>query len=259
MQVRDNVGMSPAATLDPVCAGAVELARREAVAEGGAAAVGEYESCQAEGDRLAVHYFRCSNRAYRGWRWAVSVARAARSNTPTVCEVVLLPGPEAMLAPEWIPWQQRLRPGDLGVGDLLPTAPDDARLVPSFAAPSDDEVDEVAYELGLGRHRVLSLYGRDLAAARWASGRAGPQAPIARAVSVTCGSCGFFVQLSGGLRRAFGVCANEYAPDDGLVIAADHGCGAHSEIFVDTIEPVPAWGEDSSVSDSDSPEPFGHS
>jgi hypothetical protein len=30
----------------------------------------------------------------------------------------------------------------------------------------------------------------------------------------------------------FGVCTNEYAPDDGRVVAADHGCGAHSEAAV---------------------------
>jgi hypothetical protein len=27
----------------------------------------------------------------------------------------------------------------------------------------------------------------------------------------------------------FGVCANEYAPDDGRAVSLDHGCGAHSE------------------------------
>ena len=35
--------------------------------------------------------------------------------------------------------------------------------------------------------------------------------------------------LGGGLGRLFGACANAYAPDDGRVVSADHGCGAHSE------------------------------
>jgi hypothetical protein len=35
--------------------------------------------------------------------------------------------------------------------------------------------------------------------------------------------------LSGELGRLFGACANAYAPDDGRVVSADHGCGAHSE------------------------------
>jgi hypothetical protein len=35
--------------------------------------------------------------------------------------------------------------------------------------------------------------------------------------------------MAGPLGRVFGVCANEYAPDDGRVVSLDHGCGAHSE------------------------------
>ena len=38
--------------------------------------------------------------------------------------------------------------------------------------------------------------------------------------------------LSGELGRAFGACANAYAPDDGQVVSADHGCGAHSESVI---------------------------
>ena len=37
------------------------------------------------------------------------------------------------------------------------------------------------------------------------------------------------VRLSGPLGSVFGVCANEFAPDDGKVVAVDHGCGAHSD------------------------------
>jgi len=33
-----------------------------------------------------------------------------------------------MLAPDWVPWSDRIQAGDLGVGDLLPTAADDPRL-----------------------------------------------------------------------------------------------------------------------------------
>jgi hypothetical protein len=42
-------------------------------------------------------------------------------------------------------------------------------------------------------------------------------------------TCGFLVRLEGSLGRVFGVCANEFAPDDGRVVSLDHGCGAHSE------------------------------
>lgn len=85
-----------------------------------------------EGDRVVTHYFGCKELGYRGWRWAVTVARASRAKVVTLDEVVLLPGPDAVLAPEWVPWSERLRPGDMGPGDLLPTDAEDLRLEPGF-------------------------------------------------------------------------------------------------------------------------------
>ena len=54
-------------------------------------------------------------------------------------------------------------------------------------------------------------------------------APHARQAPAHCGTCGFFVPFTGGLGQGFGGCANEFSPDDGRVVAVDHGCGAHSE------------------------------
>ena len=58
----------------------------------------------------------------------------------TVDESVLLPGADALLAPAWVPWQDRLRPGDVGIGDLLPASADDERLVPLVVLDGDDAV-----------------------------------------------------------------------------------------------------------------------
>lgn len=225
--------------LDAQVAAALELARGAAVqaAEG---AVGDHVGVEADADRVATHLFGCTDPAYRGWRWAVTVARAARAQAVTVNEIVLLPGPDALLAPPWVPWSDRLRPGDLGVGDLLPTEEDDDRLVPAYASGEDAQADEVAWELGLGRVRVLSPVGREEAVGRWYDGEAGPTAPISRAAPDRCGTCGFLVPLAGGLRQLFGACANEFAPDDGRVVALDHGCGAHSEAVVVASVPEPA-------------------
>ena len=54
-------------------------------------------------------------------------------------------------------------------------------------------------------------------------------------------SCGFFVRLGIPFGSLFGVCANEYAPDDGRVVSVDHGCGAHSEAVLpgSPDQPVP--------------------
>ena len=96
-----------------------------------------------------------------------------------------------------------------------------------------DQLDDVARnavdELGLGRARVLSAEGRDLAAQRWYDGDHGPDVPLAQSAPARCAGCGFLVRLAGPLSELFGVCANEYANDDGRVVSLDHGCGAHSD------------------------------
>lgn len=44
---------------------------------------------------------------YPNWFWTVSVA-VVEGAEPTVLEVELLPGDGALLAPEWVPWAERL-------------------------------------------------------------------------------------------------------------------------------------------------------
>jgi DUF3027 family protein len=252
MVVRQNGGVTQATStevtraasgrtskLDQVCAAAVPIALAAARDVGGEL-VGEHLAAQADDDRVVTHLFEALQPGYRGWRWAVTVTRASRSKQVTVDEVCLLPGPDALLAPRWLPWSERLRPGDLGVGDLLPAAPDDDRLVPAYVQSDDPAVEEVAYELGLGRRRVMSRIGRLDTAERWHEGDGGPDAPIAKQAPGRCGTCGFWLRLAGSLSAAFGVCGNEFAPRDGAVVAVDHGCGAHSEAVVEEpLAPLP--------------------
>jgi len=125
---------------DEACAQATDLARGAAEEVAGAGRVGAHVGIQADGDRVVTHLFSCLDQAYQGWRWAITVARASWSKTVTVSESVLVPGPEAILAPDWVPWRERLLPGDLGVGDILPAPPDDERLVPVAVLEGDDGV-----------------------------------------------------------------------------------------------------------------------
>lgn len=192
--------------------------------------VGEHVAARSEGERLVTHLFECNLAGYRGWRWAVTLTRPPRSRTATICELELLPGEDAVLAPTWIPWAERLRPGDIARADRLPRRETDERLEPGWEATGDEEGDVAGMDaLDFGRARVLSPQGVRRAARRWYEGEHGPEADGVRKAHASCSTCGFFVPLAGPLRRIFGICANEWAADDGRVVSLDHGCGAHSE------------------------------
>jgi hypothetical protein len=217
---------------------AVDEAAADMGATAAADAVGEHLEARAEDDGAVTHFFAARHGGYRGWRWAVTLASAGDDAPVTVSEVVLLPGADALVSPTWLPWDQRVRPGDLGVGDLLPAPADDPRLAPGYVGSDDPAVEEVAREVGLGRRAVLSREGRDAAAQRWADGDHGPHSDMARGAPAHCGTCGFLLPLAGAMRGAFGVCANSYSPADGDVVSLDFGCGAHSDVVFEPVSPV---------------------
>jgi hypothetical protein len=242
-----NAATSVRAKPDSVAMAAVGPARDALLEDVDAADVGEHLGSVVEGERIVTHHFSCERRGYAGWRWSVTVMRASRQKAVTVAEIVLIPGDEAIVAPEWVPYRERIQPGDLSPGDLLPVADDDPRLVPTYSFGDDPldadekaQVRQVAADLGLGRIRTLSVEGRDLAAERWYDGDGGPASPIAQAAPDHCYSCGFLVRIAGPLAEYFGVCANGDANDDGRAVSMDHGCGAHSEVrLARKHEPVP--------------------
>jgi hypothetical protein len=245
--VSDFSGHARSVPADPALVAAVDQARAAAVETAGdPEVVGEHLSATPEAVRpetegvpvealgtVLTHSFDSRLPGYVGWHWAVTVTRAAGDDEVTVDEVVLLPGESALLAPAWVPWHERLRPGDLSVGDVLPSTEDDPRLAPAYTV-DDDSADDpegsvVAYELGLGRERVMSAEGRGEAVGRWTAGEFGPESSMARHAPGPCVTCGFYLPLAGSLRQQVGACGNAYAPADGRVVTADYGCGAHSQ------------------------------
>lgn len=238
---------------DQIGVDAVDLARSAAVAAAGTIGVGEHLGIEADADRVVSHFFACPHPGYAGWRWSVTLVRAARAKAPTVNEVVLLPGDSALLAEPWVPWAERIQPGDVTAGLLMPAAADDPRLEPGFtggeqAADADpaeaSQLRAVVAELGLGRERVLSREGRDEAAERWLASDGGPHNELTRQAPGVCETCGFFLRIGGSLGTVFGACANAYSPSDAHVVSVDHGCGAHTAVVAESKAeelPAPAW------------------
>ena len=211
----------------------LELARSAAIADAGSAdLVGADVSVEIDDDgRVETYLFEAHLAGYKGWRWCVTIAIVDKKSEPTICDVVVLPGPDALLAPEWVAYLDRIQPGDVGVGDIVPSSLDDTRLVPSVhSLIADEELDAMqVFDLGLVRARVMSIEGRDQASKRWYESDRGPQSPIAQSAPKPCSSCAFFLPIAGSLRASFGVCANAISPEDARVVSVDHGCGAHSE------------------------------
>lgn len=210
----------------------VELARGALIETTREENVGEYLGLIVEGERLITHAFESLLAGYSGWFWTVTLTRLPRSSKVTIDEISLLPGNDALLAPAWIPWAERLRPQDVSPTDRLPYRSDDSRLEEGFEATGEDADQLADFELGLGRKRVLSREGREEAYKRWYASEHGPKTAGTRAARAKCSTCGFFIPMAGSARNLFGVCANEWSTDDGKVVSLDHGCGAHSETDV---------------------------
>jgi hypothetical protein len=218
---------------DAVLAEAIDVARAAAIelAED-AGAVGEHVDAIAESERAVTHTFECKLPGYRGWVWSVTLSRAPRGKDIGIDEAQLVPAADALLAPAWVPWAERVQPGDLEPSMVLPLIENDARLVPTYEVTKDEDAMQI-WELGLGRERVLGAEGREDVASRWYRGSHGPTAASAIASTEPCQTCALYVPLSGAMRLMFGACTNEWSPSDGKVVSVDHGCGAHSQTTVE--------------------------
>lgn len=84
-----------------------DFAREALIAATSKSKVGNFIEVIEEGDGLASYLFENNQKGYVGWRWSVTIFQAD-SAEPTVSEIVLVPGPDSLVAPDWIPWSERL-------------------------------------------------------------------------------------------------------------------------------------------------------
>ncbi|GAB3541944.1 hypothetical protein GCM10027403_34020 [Arthrobacter tecti] len=97
---------------DAVLAAAVDAARGAVEQIAGDSEVGEHLGVFPEAERLVTHRFAADVPGYVGWQWFATLARVPRGKDVTVCELGLLPSEHSLLAPDWVPWSERVRPED---------------------------------------------------------------------------------------------------------------------------------------------------
>jgi len=100
--------------------GFAEKAAKESAPVGG---VGKFLGTVDEEANVVSYRFQANMKEYVGWEWNVVVFQAKKAD-PTISEVVLLPGKESIVAPDWVPWSERRaeldksEANDLAVSDL---------------------------------------------------------------------------------------------------------------------------------------------
>lgn len=87
---------------------AVDVARAALLEITPADTVGEPVGHIVEGEHVVSLLFDCLMTGYPGWHWTVSLSRIDGDSQPSVLETELMPGGDALLAPEWVPWSDRL-------------------------------------------------------------------------------------------------------------------------------------------------------
>ncbi|CAN5339715.1 hypothetical protein BH11ACT5_BH11ACT5_08640 [soil metagenome] len=117
-----------------------------------ASTVGEYVGTTDEGDGIVSVLFASAQPGYPDWKWTVSIAQVP-GEEPTVLEVELMPAEGALLAPDWVPWSDRLAEykaaqenaadeSDSEESDDDESDDDDDDDDESDSEESDDELDE---------------------------------------------------------------------------------------------------------------------
>lgn len=221
---------------NPLIGSTAVAVARAALVELDEGEVGEHVGVAGLSKNVATHRFAAHVPGYPGWEWNAVVACAEGSSWVTVNELALVPAPsgEALQAPEWVPYTQRLRPGDLGPGDVLPPAPDDERLT-----DSDTDPNAVFVAINAPREHYLTKKGLRDAKQRWRTGEHGPTSEFAEKAALRCSTCAFYVPFADPVGPSFGACTNLYSAD-GSVVHEAYGCGAHSDTpFTESVVDTP--------------------
>jgi hypothetical protein len=124
---------------DAFLAASVDAARAAVEGIAPAEQVGRHLAVKSEGDRLVTHLFESRLPGYGGWQWYAVLTRNSRSKVVTVDELGLLPSEDSILAPEWVPWAERVRPEDAQQDDAQQEEAQQEEAADAPAGDSDAE------------------------------------------------------------------------------------------------------------------------
>lgn len=106
----DATAIDPVAEIDPdpVLLAAREQARAALTEITDAQTIGSEAGYEVHEAHVITLFFESRMAGYPGWRWAATLARVDENSPVNVLEVELLPGADAVVAPDWVPWSERL-------------------------------------------------------------------------------------------------------------------------------------------------------
>ena len=83
------------------------LAEKAAKESAPANGVGKFLGTTEDASKAISYRFAANLGGYVGWEWNVVVFHAKKTDAATISEVVLLPGKDSIVAPDWVPWSER--------------------------------------------------------------------------------------------------------------------------------------------------------
>lgn len=104
-----------------------------------------------EGEDTFSYLFKSELKGYVDWHWSVTIYQPAKSE-PTVSELVLLPGETSLVAPDWVPWSERLADykalqAELELQAALEAEDEDVEDLEDSEDVEEDDLEDAAEEL----------------------------------------------------------------------------------------------------------------
>jgi Protein of unknown function (DUF3027). len=132
--------------LDTILADAVDVARNALTEIAVDTEIGEYLGATSEGERLVTHRFVSQKKGCRGWTWFATLARVPRAKAKdlTVCEAGIVAGEDALLAPAWLPWADRLAKEEIEAAEADNATDESGQVSPEGQSGASTEKDSAA-------------------------------------------------------------------------------------------------------------------